>query len=247
MLSALRHKQQKYESNLKVISSIDDGQSINSGGTTVVKIDDKESKKVIVPLRLAPMHQEGLPMITPKFLKNLQKVKERHYEPIRIRDSTPQNLIQKETFDVNKPQINIQQGKAPSDFVDIILGGKNIKFKPYSKDEKLRPHLDVTQMSINSTLSNEFVAASSGLDLNEQLLKIPSFKNGNDPLNLTAEVVVKVPPPDPELALDIRLMSQSPHGNRRNQSYHGLLTEQAATMTNISLKRRSIRRQEMRD
>ena len=94
MLSALRHKQQKYESNLKVISSVDASQSIASGGTTVVKKDEKKGEKVIVPLRLAPMHQEGLPMITPKFLNNLEKVNERRYEPIRIRDTTPQNLIQ---------------------------------------------------------------------------------------------------------------------------------------------------------
>ena len=63
-------------------------------------------------------------------------------------------------------------------------------------------------MSINSTLSNEFAVARNSLDLNEQLLKIPkSSKHGNDPLNLTAEVVFKAPPPDPELVLDIRLMS----------------------------------------
>ena len=91
MLSALRHKQQKYESNLKVISSVDAGESINSGGTTVVKIDERDGKKekVIVPLRLAPMRQDGLPLITPKFLSNLEKVKERRYEPIRVRDTTP--------------------------------------------------------------------------------------------------------------------------------------------------------------
>lgn len=79
----------------------------------------------------------------------------------------------------------------------------------------MRHALDVTQMSIDSTLSQDADLVSS-LDLNHV-----RFAGMKDSLNLTTDVVRA--PAKPSLAPELRLMSQSPHSSRRNQNY-GLLS-----------------------
>ena len=61
MLGSQKLKQLQHQ-KMKVISTIDDGSSVNSqGGTKVVNTSKGEREKVVVPIRLAPMHQAGLP------------------------------------------------------------------------------------------------------------------------------------------------------------------------------------------
>ena len=56
MLGSQKRKQkQTQHQKMKVISSIDDGSSVNSQGGTKVVVDSSR-EKVVVPVRLAPMH-----------------------------------------------------------------------------------------------------------------------------------------------------------------------------------------------
>ena len=55
MLGSQKRKQKQQHQKMKVISSIDDGSSVNSQGGTKVVVDSSR-EKVVVPVRLAPMH-----------------------------------------------------------------------------------------------------------------------------------------------------------------------------------------------